>query len=153
TVPVRVRLDAASSLEELVAEVQSQQVELMAHQHLGLADIQRLAGVGELFDTLTVFENYPIDPKAAAGVAGLRIAGVPGKDATHYPLSIAAMKNGGRLALDLGYATDLFDAPAAEEIGSRILRVFEAVLVGPSVSVGRVDVLSAGERQRVVEEW
>ncbi|MFJ6141929.1 amino acid adenylation domain-containing protein, partial [Kitasatospora sp. NPDC092286] len=34
-----------------------------------------------------------------------------------------------------------------------ILRVFEAVLVGPSVSVGRVDVLSAGERQRVVEEW
>ncbi|KOV20672.1 hypothetical protein ADK60_26205, partial [Streptomyces sp. XY431] len=127
--------------------------ELMAHQHLGLADIQRLAGVGELFDTLTVFENYPADPKAAADVAGLRIAGVPGKDATHYPLSIAAMKNGDTLALHMGYDPGVFGPRDVELLGAQMLRVFEAVLVGPSVSVGRVDVLSAGERQRVVEEW
>ena len=33
----------------------------MAHQHIGLAEIQGLVGLGELFDTLVVFENYPID--------------------------------------------------------------------------------------------
>ena len=33
----------------------------MAHQHLGLAEIQGLVGLGELFDTLVVFENYPVD--------------------------------------------------------------------------------------------
>ena len=37
----------------------------MDHQYLGLADIQRIAGVGALFDTLVVFENYPVDPTAA----------------------------------------------------------------------------------------
>ena len=33
----------------------------MEHQHLGLAEVQGLAGLGELFDTLVVFENYPVD--------------------------------------------------------------------------------------------
>ena len=36
----------------------------MAHQHVGLAEIQQAAGVGELFDTLMVFENYPVDRAA-----------------------------------------------------------------------------------------
>ena len=42
-------------------ELQDGQSRLMAHQHLGLAEIQGLVGLGELFDTLVVFENYPID--------------------------------------------------------------------------------------------
>ncbi|MGH3717833.1 MAG: hypothetical protein ACRDRI_03145 [Pseudonocardiaceae bacterium] len=29
------------------------------HQNVSLADIDRLTGLGELFDTVTVFENYP----------------------------------------------------------------------------------------------
>ena len=39
----------------------------MAHQHLGLAEIQGLAGLGELFDTLVVFENYPRRPRQPCG--------------------------------------------------------------------------------------
>ena len=41
--------------------MQDSQSRLMAHQHLGLAEMQGLAGLGELFDTLVVFENYPVD--------------------------------------------------------------------------------------------
>ena len=64
----------------------------MAHQHLGLAEIQQAAGVGDLFDTLLVFENYPVDRAglAAAGLAtgnGLKLGQVQGHDATHYPLA------------------------------------------------------------------
>ena len=47
----------------------------MAHQHLGLAEIQGLAGLGELFDTLVVFENYPVDRGSlAADAGGLRLS-------------------------------------------------------------------------------
>ncbi len=59
TVPVRVRLDPSQSLTELMARVQEEQARLSDHQYLGLTDIQRAAGQGELFDTLYVFENYP----------------------------------------------------------------------------------------------
>jgi non-ribosomal peptide synthetase component F len=59
TLPVRVRLDPAEPLDRLLARVQTEQSRLLDHQHLGLAELQRMAGAGELFDTLVVFENYP----------------------------------------------------------------------------------------------
>ena len=46
---------------------------------LGLAEIQQAAGVGELFDTLMVFENYPVDRDGLAAQAnGLRLGRVDG---------------------------------------------------------------------------
>ena len=63
TLPLRVRLSAEQPLVALLGEVQDSQSRLMAHQHLGLAEVQNLAGLGELFDTLVVFENYPIDQR------------------------------------------------------------------------------------------
>ena len=42
-------------------DLQESQSRLIAHQHVGLAEIQGLAGLGDLFDTLVVFENYPVD--------------------------------------------------------------------------------------------
>jgi hypothetical protein len=38
----------------------------LAYQHVGLAEIQRAAGSGTLFDTLAVFENYPLEHGALA---------------------------------------------------------------------------------------
>src|SRR5207244_2261934 len=61
TLPLRIKLPASKSLRELLRDVQDGQSSLMAHQHLGLAEIQNLTGLGELFDTLVVFENYPVD--------------------------------------------------------------------------------------------
>ena len=76
----------------------------------GAAEIQSLAGLGELFDTLTVFENYPVDHAALAAEAWRAAASPasPGHDATHYPLSLLAAP-GERLRLRLDYRADLFD--------------------------------------------
>src|SRR5262249_46171035 len=64
TLPVRVRLRPTEPLSELLTRLQDSQSRLIAHQHLGLAEIQRLMGLGHLFDTLVVFENYPLDQSA-----------------------------------------------------------------------------------------
>ena len=59
TVPARLRLAPAEPVAALLARVQEEQSALLDHQHLGLAEIQRLAGEAAQFDTLTVFENFP----------------------------------------------------------------------------------------------
>ena len=61
TLPLRIKLTPAKPLHALLQETQDSQSRLIAHQHLGLAEIQGLTGLGELFDTLVVFENYPVD--------------------------------------------------------------------------------------------
>ena len=82
-------------LSELLRQTQERQSRLMAHQHLGLAEIQQAAGLGELFDTLLVFENYPVDREGLAA-ASQRAAARPGRGPRCDALSAGADRAAGR---------------------------------------------------------
>ena len=59
-----------------------------------------------------VFENYPVDAAGWRRTRGVRLAGVSGQDATHYPLSLMARPPGAApsgLRCGLDYRPDLFD--------------------------------------------
>ncbi|MFJ1747309.1 amino acid adenylation domain-containing protein [Streptomyces sp. NPDC088116] len=153
TLPVRVELRQDETLAQLLTRLQEQQSGLMEHQHVGLRDIQRLTGAGELFDTLTVFENYPLDP-SLLDVSGtrLRVTDADADDATHYPLTLVVVP-GPRLGLRLGYRPDLLTADTVESIGARLGRLLEAVADTPDRPVAEIDVLDEAERERVLVEW
>ncbi len=151
TVPVRVRLRPGDRLTTLLAEIQQSQARLLAHQHVGLAEIQRAAGIGELFDTLVVFENYPVGrPALAEPFAGLRVVGVSGHDAAHYPLSLVVVP-GERLHLRLDYDPARFTPETAESIAARLVTLLEAAVAAPDGPLHRLDVLDAHERRTLLE--
>src|SRR5712691_7572210 len=153
TLPLRIKLPASKPLFELLKEVQDGQSSLMAHQHLGLAEIQGLAGSGELFDTLVVFENYPVDRGTlAADVGGLRLTDITGLDATHYPVSLMAVP-GDRLQLRFDYQPDLFDRDSVEIIGARLIRLLEAAVAEPDRAIGSLDILVPDERHTILHGW
>ena len=153
TLPLRIALPPAKPLCDLLRDLQERQSQLMAHQHLGLAEIQKLAALGELFDTLVVFENYPVDRAGLAGeVSGVRLATVRGHDATHYPLSLL-VQPGERLVLRLDYRPDLFDRETVAALGARLIRLLEAAVAEPQRAIGGLDILSAAERHTIVRDW
>ncbi|MEU3626069.1 non-ribosomal peptide synthetase [Amycolatopsis coloradensis] len=151
TLPVRIAFDPAEKLGALLLRVQDEQSGLIAHQHLGLADIQREAGLGELFDTLMVFESYPGAEDDETG-AGLRGEIVRHDDSTHYPLTWA-VEPGARLKLTAEYRADLFDAGLPERLLPAMERVLAAMVSDVDVPVGRVDILTEADLHRVVREW
>ena len=133
--------------------MQESQSALMAHQHLGLAELQGLTGLGELFDTLFVFENYPLDRGSlAADAGGLRLTDFGGHDATHYPLSLAAAP-GERLQLRLGYRPDLFERASVEALAGRLVRLLEAAVADADQPIGTLDLLTPEERATILVEW
>ncbi|HLU96978.1 MAG TPA: condensation domain-containing protein, partial [Thermobifida alba] len=148
TLPTRVRLDPAEPVAELLARTQSEQAALLDHQYLGLTDIQRAAGHGDLFDTLTVVENYP--GPAVTTVAGLRITAVPGRDATHYPLTLVAVP-GDELQLWLDYRDDLVADALAEQIAERAVRFLTELPHAPRTPFARFDLLGPAQRTRLLE--
>ena len=153
TLPLRVKLPPGKPFVALIRDLQERQSRLMAHQHLGLSEVQALAGLGELFDTLTVFENYPVDHAGLAAEAqGLRVASIEGHDATHYPLSLMAAP-GERLRLRLDYRADLFEREAVEAIAQRLERLLSAAVAEPDRTIGSLDILSAGERRTILTAW
>ncbi|MFI9239252.1 amino acid adenylation domain-containing protein [Streptomyces sp. NPDC053079] len=155
TVPVRVRLDAAEPVAGLFARMQKEQSALLGHQHLGLAELQQLTGLGQLFDTAMVFENYPLDLEALGGHAsgtGLRLAGLRGHDAVHYTLGLVAQPGDG-LDFRLDYQPDLLDREQARAIAGRLLTVLKAVVDRPGTPVGRLDLLAPAERAQLLTGW
>ncbi|MCC7105705.1 MAG: non-ribosomal peptide synthetase, partial [Chloroflexi bacterium] len=153
TLPLRVQVSAELPIRALWHQVQESQSLLMTHQHVGLAEIQGAAGLGELFDTLFVLENYPVS-RAELSVAGgaLRLSGIAGSDATHYALSVAVVP-GDRLQVRLGYRPDLLEGSAVHEIADRLVRVLEATVASPDRRIGGLEILSAEERRRILEDW
>ncbi|MFF5965051.1 amino acid adenylation domain-containing protein [Streptomyces collinus] len=155
TIPTRVRLRPESSLGDLLREVQDGYVHLLDHHHLGLADIQRAVGVPELFDTLVVFENYPVDPAATGGGGRhngldrdrLRLVGSSGRDATHYPVTLVALP-GPRPRFRLAYRPGLFTTGWAEATLARLVRILEAMAAEPQLPQGRLGLLTPHELPR-----
>ncbi|MGQ0772987.1 MAG: amino acid adenylation domain-containing protein [Pseudonocardiales bacterium] len=153
TVPVRVRLRPQEPVGQALTRLQAEQARLLVHHHLGLADIQQLAGLGQLFDTMVVYENVPFDPSRSNELApGLRVTGKEGHNATHYPLTLVAFP-GPRLALKLDYRTDVVDGVAAQVLVGRLVRVLEQLAADASLPVDRIDILDAQERHRILVEW
>ncbi|MFE1411267.1 amino acid adenylation domain-containing protein [Streptomyces sp. NPDC058746] len=152
TLPVRFRIREDEPLLAALARFQDEQAELMDHQHVGLAGIQRAAGLGALFDTTVVVENYPLDLESMRDLAGgPRLTGVEGSDATHYTVNLIVLP-GERLRLHLDHRTDVLDARTARSLGEALERLLATVADAPSTPVGEVDLLSA-EQHRLIREW
>ncbi|MFI6644566.1 amino acid adenylation domain-containing protein [Streptomyces sp. NPDC050504] len=150
TLPVRCRLDPAEPVADFLGRLQGEQADLMPHQHIGLGEIQRIAGTGELFDTVTVFENYP-DTEREPGGEGLRLVPVHSRDAAHYPLTLSAAL-GARLRIELSVVPGLFDARAPQRLLAHVRRALTAVVEAPHLPVGLLDVLDPAERHTVLHE-
>ncbi|RSN30131.1 non-ribosomal peptide synthetase [Amycolatopsis sp. WAC 04169] len=147
TVPVRVRTRPEQTFAELVRQIQDEQIALLAHHHVGLADIQQAAGLGRLFDTLVVYENYPRpDETADPEPDRLRVRGMTAADATHYPLALAVVP-GDVLRLRLEHQPTLFTTEQAAAVLDRFTRVLEAVVAEPRTPLPAVPMLSAAEQR------
>ncbi|MEW2035176.1 amino acid adenylation domain-containing protein [Streptomyces roseifaciens] len=158
TIPVRFTLDEDETVAAALARLQEQQSRLLDHQYAGLAGIQAQAGLGTLFDTLLVFENYPVDPDelTAADPSGrpgsLRVTGIGNRGATHYPLTVLTLP-GDAPRITVEYRPDAFTADRAADLGRRLLRLLAAMADRPAATVGSLDVLDPAERHTLLHTW
>ncbi|MFI6167989.1 amino acid adenylation domain-containing protein [Nocardia sp. NPDC051052] len=154
TLPVRVRLDPAEEVVDLLARLQAEQARLMDHQHVGLAAIHQAVGLAELFDTLTVFESYPIDRAAisqALDIAGMRVLDVEGTDATPYPLNLMVIPLRGTdgndtLRVSVKFMADQLDPAAAQPLLDRFVGLLTQLADNPRALVSQLQYCDDIER-------
>ncbi|MFI2782761.1 amino acid adenylation domain-containing protein [Streptomyces sp. ALB3] len=148
TLPVRVELSPWQTLRQVLTGLQDRQGPLMDHHHIGLTDICRGTGLSSLFDTVVVFESFPMDREGLSdGLAdGVSIAGVSTGNGTHYPLGIAAAADD-RLHVVMEYQQDHFDETGAQGIADRFARVLCQVVADPDTVLGAARTQPEEERE------
>ncbi|MFP2903403.1 condensation domain-containing protein, partial [Corallococcus sp. 4LFB] len=105
-----------------------------------------------LFQSLFVFENYPLDASLAAQGNPLGIRDVRGVERSNYPLT-ASVIPGRELLLKLAYDTPRFEAEGIGRLLEQWRRAVEGLVAGETGRLWEVGVLSAEEKQRVLVEW
>ena len=91
TVPVRATITPTTTTTDLLGQLHRAHNHTLDHQHLALNDIHRVTGHDHLFDTLFVYENYPLDTAALSSINGLAITEFSHREYNHYPLAIQAV--------------------------------------------------------------
>ncbi|MFD9904203.1 amino acid adenylation domain-containing protein [Streptomyces sp. NPDC059063] len=156
TLPVRVEYGPGDTLAAVLDRLQSRQAGLMEHHYYGLTEIQQSVGLQSLFDTLVVFESYPIDreglSEATDAADGIAFTGLTPSTATNYPLALMAAAEP-HLQLMFQYAPDVFDRATVEVFADRLVRVLRQLAAGPELKVADVDVLTPAERDRLLGEF
>ncbi|MET7389882.1 amino acid adenylation domain-containing protein [Streptomyces sp. NPDC005529] len=156
TLPVRVTHAPDDTLAGLLSRLQQRQAALTDHHHHGLTEIQQPTGLPALFDTLVVFESYPVDEDglnaAGAATGGLTVTGLRHATGTNYPLTLMALVEP-HLKLTLQYARAVFDRATVETYAARLVRVLARLADSPHLPASRLDTLSDGERERLLEAF
>ena len=151
TVPVRANIGADTTSADLLEQLQRAHNDTLEHQHLALAEIHRVTGHEQLFDTLFVYENYPVDIAAMSDADGLAITDFNNREYNHYPLAVQVLP-GNQLSLRVEFDGDVFDAAGIDALIERLRRVLVSMSEDPGRRLSSMDVLDDGEHSRL-DAW
>ncbi|MDQ0791844.1 non-ribosomal peptide synthetase [Streptomyces sp. B1I3] len=155
TVPVRLRPAPGETLAALLTRLQEEQGRLLGSQYVGLTEIRGVTDLDELFDTLVVFENYPMDAEALRtaqqGLPGLEVTGFSGTDAAHYPLTLT-IAPGDALKITFGYRAAVLHRDEVARTVARMRRLLTAMADGLGGRADAAPVLLDGERETLLAQ-
>ncbi|MGO9157321.1 condensation domain-containing protein, partial [Mycobacterium sp.] len=150
TVPVRATITPTTTTADLLNQLHHNHYHTLEHQHLALRDIHQITGLEQLFDTLFVYQNYPIDAGALRGDHGLVITESKSRDYTHYPLMIRALP-GTELGFRVEFDTEVLGADGIETLIQRFTRLLGTMTTDPARPLSSVDALDAEEHIRLAD--
>ncbi|AUB35491.1 Non-ribosomal peptide synthetase component F [Nostoc flagelliforme CCNUN1] len=157
TLPVRVSLADDTELLPWLKNLQAQQVECEQYSYSPLVEIHGWSEVPRgmpLFESIVVFENYPVDASLQQQIANLNISDIQSIERTNYPLTVMAVP-GSQLSLNISweYNSDLFDAATITRMMGHFQTLLAGMVAHPEQPISQIPLLTAPERQQLLFEW
>lgn len=154
TLPARMYVDEDQAFAGWLAGIQSQQAEMEQYSHSSLVDVHgwsEVRGGTPLFDSIFVFENYPVEQSLAEPHSALALGEVQAFEQTNYALSLAVVPDSPTL-LRATYDTRRFEPESIRQILNHLQTILEAFAVDPERLISSVPTLSPDEHQ-LLETW
>ncbi len=120
-------------------DLQDRNLSLREHDWTPLYELQRLAGRPgrPLFDTILVFENYPVDQALREESEGVpRFGRIDHVSTTNYALTVAVFVGANRIDLDFTYDRSRFGEAQACQLRDRLRGVLERIAADADGCVG-----------------
>ena len=155
TLPVRVRLEDQDKLLPWLKQLQEHQAAAQQYEYAPLADVQGWSDVPRgrpLFETILLFENYPIDASLSQRQEGLILRDVSSIDRANYPLAIGASP-GRQLHFRFSYDRGRYADETITRMFGHLETLLEAVVADPDQRLSDLPLLTQNERKQALVEW
>jgi len=150
TIPLCTQTNSEQPTEKWLQQIQQGQVNSMQWQHTPLADIQSWSGVpGNLFDSILVFENYPISKLLTEHQWSLQASDIKAEEQTNYPLSIA-IHSAAEVHISFMYNSDVLAGQYVTAISRHFNEVLAQIINGVETP-GQISLLSNAEKRELVQ--
>ncbi|HEY0514543.1 MAG TPA: amino acid adenylation domain-containing protein [Thermoanaerobaculia bacterium] len=150
-------LSGDPAFTSLVARARRSALEAYSHQDLPFERLveelrpERRLSQNPIFQVMFAVQNTPL---RAIDLPGLTFAPVEfGFPATRFDLEVFFTETAGGLAVQLTYATDLFDATTIARLEGHLDALLAAVVADPSRRLSELPLLPEPERHQLVFEW
>ncbi|AZF31887.1 Non-ribosomal peptide synthetase [Pseudomonas sp. R4-35-07] len=152
TLPIISAASPAQSAISWLGELQALNLSLRDHEHVPLYDIQGWAGQpgAALFDTLLVFENFPVAEALKQGApAGLSFGPLHNHERTHYPLTLG-IELGDSLRLEFSYDRAHFSQAQVIRLSDNLQYLLAQFLADAQSPLGNLRLLDASAQRDVL---
>jgi hypothetical protein len=148
TLPVCVKLEPEQFLLDWLKQLQAQQIEMRQYEYTPLVEIQGWSEVPRslpLFESIVVFENYPVEGFVQNPDEGLEILNFTGFYKTNYPLNIIGYPES-ELVIGISYDCQRFDTATITGILQHFEIVLQGILANPNVHLKDLSLLTPVEQ-------
>jgi amino acid adenylation domain-containing protein/non-ribosomal peptide synthase protein (TIGR01720 family) len=152
TLPVRVAVRETDPLVPWLRGLQAHLVAVREFEHSPLVKVQGWSNVPRgqpLFESLLIFENYPLDASLASQSGRLTVDEVEALEQTSYPLTIMVIP-GAELRFRVGYDTRRFVEETIVRLLGHIRNVLEAFSTDPECRLADIPVMSRTEQEELL---
>ncbi len=155
TLPVRVKIDNQESLLSWLKQLQSQLAEIRQYEYSPLVEVQGWSEVPRglpLFESVLVFENYPIDTILKDGMKSLETQCISVIEKTNYPLTVICIP-GSELELKISYDRTRFDSTTITRLLGHLLTLLQNMIADVHQRLVSLPILTASEEYQLLVEW
>ncbi|WP_041231847.1 non-ribosomal peptide synthetase [Crocosphaera subtropica] len=151
TLPVRVKVNPQESLISWLKQLQTQQIEQQQYEYSPLLDIHRgseVPGHFPLFESLVIFENYPVESTLKQSLQGLEIDNINTTEQTNYPLTLYAAVTS-QLSLRILYDSDRFSSSSINRLLGHLETVLTSISKDIKQQLCQISLLTSSEQKEL----
>ncbi|WP_341528546.1 amino acid adenylation domain-containing protein [Nostoc sp. UHCC 0302] len=155
TLPVRVKIPETTDLLPWLVQLQQEHIEREQYSYTSLVDIQGASEIPRnqpLFESIVVFENYPVNVTLQALPGNLRIGDRQALGETNYPLTVVAIPND-ELVIKINYDRDRFNADTIDRMIGHLLTLLQGIATNSHRSAGELTLLTPAEQDLLLVQW
>ncbi|WP_160718118.1 non-ribosomal peptide synthetase, partial [Chitinophaga solisilvae] len=153
TLPFHVHIDRQTKAAAWLQQIQRDQITAREYEYTPLSTIQRWTGItGDLFDSILVYENYPVSDVVTSGRWKLELLQPVVKEHTNYPLSIM-VSAAAEITIQFSYNAALLEDSYISRLAGHFRELLLQLTTLEEPVLGELSLLTAQEKQVLLQEF